>query len=137
MSQFVKKEWGCENWLVNEPEYCAKELFVKAGKQCSLHYHPIKKETFRVYTGDVWLQYFPITVEDPLGVIGVIVQTVHGEQYHILPGVRHRFGATSDAVILEVSTHHDDADVVRLEPSGDLNLDAWDINDAHLRDFGV
>ena len=41
-----------------------------------------------------------------------------GESRTIEPRTPHRFSSTYGGSLLEVSTHHDDADVVRLEPSG-------------------
>lgn len=105
----VGKEWGIENILTNEPEYCAKELRIFAGKKSSLHYHQVKKETFIVERGLVRLER---------GGIEELLKP--GDSRTILPGTPHRFSSTYGAVLIEVSTHHDDADVVRLEPSGEL-----------------
>lgn len=106
----VRKTWGIENVLANEPEYCLKELRVFAGKKCSLHYHPIKKETFIVKRGLVMLerQGYQDELLKP------------GEARTILPGTPHRFSSIYGAVIMEVSTHHEDSDVVRIEASGVL-----------------
>ena len=46
MTEIHKKGWGYENWLVNTELYCGKILHFNHGKQCSLHYHKIKDETF-------------------------------------------------------------------------------------------
>jgi mannose-6-phosphate isomerase-like protein (cupin superfamily) len=106
----VDKAWGYEVVICNEKEYCAKFLHIDAGKKCSLHSHPVKKETFFVQSGLVMLERegFP---EELLK---------FGESRTILPGTNHRFSSHRGATILEISTHHDDADVVRIEPSGDL-----------------
>jgi len=119
----VIKEWGTEYWLVNEPEYCAKYLDLKVGKQCSLHYHPIKKETFVVETGLVKLQRLLIVGDTIIETLTEHLQA--GDSRTILPGTPHRFCAEGDygARILEVSTHHSDEDVTRLEPSGDITGD--------------
>ncbi len=103
----VRKLWGWEFWILNEPEYCAKILKIMPGFQCSLHYHNIKKETFAVIHGIVKLE-----------VPNATIQLGSGDHYTLDPGRAHRFSSGPDgATILEVSTHHDDADVVRLEES--------------------
>ena len=110
MAETIKKAWGFEDVLVNEAEYCAKRLWIHPGKQCSLHYHKIKKETFLVEKGVVELE-----LPDWQG------QLREGEMAIVYPGEAHRFASLEGAVILEVSTHHDDSDVIRLEPSGEIH----------------
>lgn len=106
----VKKLWGKEVWIVNNDSYCLKALIVSPGTCCSLHYHPIKDETFIVNKGHCGLQ---------LGDERMSLRK--GDQVRILPGTPHRFwvpfGVQEECVILEVSTHHDDNDVVRIEES--------------------
>ena len=107
----VDKLWGHEEILVNEPEYCCKRLYLNPGFQCSLHYHRIKKETFIVEKGAIRLKHGE----------EIMVLDRYDAPRTILPNTPHRFNAFRDpAVILEVSTHHDDEDVVRLEPSRKL-----------------
>ena len=103
----VEKVWGREIWLVNEPEYCCKLLKLNKGASGSLHYHRLKKETFIIRKGKV-------TVE--LDALHLILD--EGDPpYTILPGQVHRMTGLEDSIILEVSTYHDDDDVVRLEAS--------------------
>ena len=111
--KIVRKVWGYENILVNEPEYCCKELHIYAKKKCSLHYHKRKKETFVVQSGLVRLEQRDLR-DAPIDELLKV-----GEQRTIMPMTPHRFSSTYGAVLLEVSTRHDDADVVRIEPSGD------------------
>jgi mannose-6-phosphate isomerase-like protein (cupin superfamily) len=100
------KAWGQEEVICNEPEYCAKYLHIDAGFQSSLHMHLTKKETFRVLSGIVHLELAgERTILSP------------GDIVTILPHRYHRFSSAAGATILEVSTHHSDDDVVRLEPS--------------------
>lgn len=103
----VPKVWGSETWIVNEPEYCAKMLEIKKGAKGSLHYHPVKKETFIMATGEIKLE------------VGNHEFTLNAGSAPVtlLPGTHHRFTGITDASILEISTHHDDSDVVRLEIS--------------------
>ena len=112
----VDKAWGQEIWLVNNERYCAKLLHINAGWQCSLHYHPIKKETFIVLDGGINLE---------LGLIGnptygtTNTYLVAGESWTLEPNTPHRFSSYTDqpAVVLEISSTHSDDDVVRLEES--------------------
>ena len=112
---FVKKAWGCETWLVNEEEYCAKILEIIPGYQCSLHRHEIKKETFIVQAGVVRLEQ--------RGVRGEVIDEmlVEGDSRTIMPKTPHRFSSHNGATILEVSTHHSDSDVVRYTDSGKIS----------------
>lgn len=101
----VDKVWGCEEWIVNR-DYCGKLLRISKGWQCSLHYHPIKHETFYLLGGRVLITRGECKFE--LERNGTV---------EIPPGTIHRFAGIVDSVILEISSHHDDNDVVRLEES--------------------
>ncbi len=103
----VDKVWGQEVWLVNETEYCLKILEIKAGAAGSLHYHRIKKETFILQKGKILLQ-----IGNEGYLLGKDIKPMT-----INPKTPHRIIGIEDSLILEVSTHHDDADVERLEPS--------------------
>lgn len=111
----VDKLWGYELWLVNNEKYCAKILKINPGYQCSLHYHKVKDETFYVLTGTVHLEE-----EYPDRYPRVWRVLIAGDSHRIYPGTPHRFYTTSQtgATVLEISTHHDEGDVVRLEESG-------------------
>lgn len=106
----VDKVWGVEEWLVNDEDmgYCVKRMTLNPGFQCSLHYHNNKDETFYVLNGFVMLN-----------VDGINHRLGAGDYCRIKPGSLHRFKAVDGpASMLESSTFHDDADVVRLEDSG-------------------
>ncbi len=100
----VDKVWGYEEWLVNNDKYCGKLLHIDEGAKCSYHYHPIKQETFYCLGGRVEL-----TVNG--------VEFLLEEPYTINPNTPHSFYGITDAIILEVSTHHEEGDVVRLNES--------------------
>ena len=109
----IEKVWGREYVIENVPGwngfdkgYCSKILQLDPNCQCSLHYHPIKKETFFVLEGVVYLEALP-----------ELVVLAPGDKYLILPETKHRFSSYTGANILEISTAHSDEDVVRLEPS--------------------
>ncbi len=116
--KIVQKVWGTEIWLVNEPEYCAKHLIITPGYQCSLHLHPVKKETFVVESGIVKLEQ-----RDVRGV-PIVEFLVADDSRTIMPKTPHRFSSEYGAVILEVSTHHEDSDVIRLEDSRKIDADS-------------
>lgn len=106
----VDKVWGRERWIVNNDLYCAKILDLTAGGCSSLHYHKIKDETFHILEGCCYLL-----------LNGKLLTLYRGATVRIEPGVQHRFYCSTEMLggckILEISTHHDDEDVVRLEES--------------------
>lgn len=108
----VPKVWGIEYWLVNVPEYCSKLLVVNAGFQCSLHYHIKKRETFVLLAGDI-----DVTLRGGPDFTLASKKLSEGERCEIFPGLAHRFSSDNGAALLEISTHHDDSDVVRIAPS--------------------
>jgi mannose-6-phosphate isomerase-like protein (cupin superfamily) len=118
----IEKVWGFEEVWVNEPEYCFKILALKPGFTSSLHYHLKKKETFLVLKGYCYLEVWR----------GDQIEThklVSEDKITILPGQPHRFFlkeeigvgfgelVTQPCIIYEISTHHDDSDVVRKSES--------------------
>lgn len=113
----VAKLWGLEEWLVNNEKYCAKLLWITPGFQCSLHYHPIKAETFVALDGLVRVEYH-------IGkqVIQTILSGHRRDTLTIPPETPHRFWSmgAGGGLLLEISTTHDDADVVRIEPSREM-----------------
>lgn len=105
----VPKKWGKEIIIVNCPEYCGKLLCLDKGAVSSYHYHKDKKETFYCLKGQVGLN-------------------INGKDYMlnpwsrpktIYPEVPHSFTGISDSIVLEISTHHEDKDVIRLTESND------------------
>jgi len=102
-----KKVWGREIWIVNEPEYCGKFLCINRNAQSSMHYHKTKKETFYCLKGWVTLR---LDGKD-------YTLSPRSEPKTVLPNKKHQFLGITDAVILEISTHHSEKDVVRLAPS--------------------
>lgn len=106
----VDKLWGAEGWVTNG-DRCYKLLLLNHGYCCSLHYHKIKSESFRVLRGTVFIF---------LDGRGLILEV--GDEVNVPPGYKHRFYSITDtAVILETSTRHDDDDTYRIEDSKVLN----------------
>lgn len=112
--ELISKMWGSEEVVTNTEHYCFKYLHLSSNGCSSLHYHQFKDETFMVHTGKVNVQ---------IGQEVVLLEP--GELIRIKPGTHHRFWSGErgqGAVIIEVSTHHDDSDVVRIESSRLLPL---------------
>ena len=82
-------------------------LEINKGASGSLHYQPEKKETLIVATGRIELEYGNQRLK----------MTAGPKAITILPGIPHRFTAIKPSTIMEISTHHDDQDVVRIEES--------------------
>ncbi|MFX0084298.1 MAG: cupin domain-containing protein [Candidatus Hodarchaeota archaeon] len=108
--------WGHEEWLENNELYCAKYLCLNKGYYSSLHCHLKKDETFIIMEGTVGLEILR-TFDETVKSIEYH-QMKPGDAYRIKPGTFHRFNSISDkSKILEVSTHHEDSDTIRLEKS--------------------
>lgn len=113
--------WGRELRMVNRSatadcsaEYCGKLIELTYPARSSIHYHKEKTETFIVLNGVVTIQ-----LGNAMRDYGV------GEQVTIYPGQKHSFMIARKnngrkALILEVSTHHEDEDTYRVEPSVNL-----------------
>jgi len=109
----VEKTWGYERWIINTPDYCGKELFVKFLRRSSkgkYHYHILKDETFYVIFGRLKLDY----------VDRDIFRTIYletNQAFRIEPGVKHRFTTMSiyGCKFIEFSTEHSDDDSYRGE----------------------
>ena len=106
----VDKNWGYEDWVVNNELYCFKKLFVKKGYQCSIHWHKVKDETFHIERGVLKLELFG---KDP-------IVLSEGCQYRLWPNKLHRFTAIEDTMIYEISTHHEDSDSYRVIKGGKI-----------------
>ena len=94
----IKKVWGREQIICNNPLYCSKILHLSQGYRCSIHHHKIKDETFYILKGKVLLEAG-----------GKDFAMEAGDAIRIPPGMKHRFTGITYVQILEVSTH-DSAD---------------------------
>jgi len=112
---YVEKEWGHEEWIVNNDLYCGKKLVLKKGYRCSLHYHKLKDETFYVLSGKILFE------TDYKGVKNSSV-VMAGDIVPIPITMIHRFTGLENSEIIEFSTHHREDDSYRLEPSGPAAL---------------
>lgn len=94
----VEKPWGWEILWAETPQYCAKILYIHAGKRLSLQYHDAKLETQCLIRGRALL-----ILEDEQGVLREI-EMEPGKGYTIRPFQKHRLVALEDAEIVEAST---------------------------------
>jgi mannose-6-phosphate isomerase-like protein (cupin superfamily) len=102
------KYWGSIETIVNAG-YTGKRLFFRKGKHSSLHFHCAKMETYFIHSGCLLVRLRAGRGEDrwfPLG---------PGTILNIPPGLMHQSGALEDTVIMEVSTHDEDADSFLVE----------------------
>ena len=104
----VEKKWGKEVWIINNKYYCGKFLYIHRGGQSSYHYHKKKMETFVCTDGSA-----KMIIDDKEFVLDRF-----SEPITIKPKTPHSFRSGLGAVLVEVSTHHDEKDVVRLTESG-------------------
>jgi mannose-6-phosphate isomerase len=103
--EIINKPWGHEKIWAQTKDYVGKILFIKAGHRLSKQYHEVKEETILVTQGTLCVY----DGEDK------VTHVYPGENFHVVPGQVHRFGASySNVEIIEVSTNHLE-DVVRLE----------------------
>jgi quercetin dioxygenase-like cupin family protein len=108
--KIVPKVWGEERWIVNRG-YCGKLLVLKKAFRCSIHYHKDKDETFYVNKGKVLLE-----------LDGNKIIMGPGQAQLVKPNQKHRFTGLEDSEIIEFSSHHEDSDSYRDEPSGPIDL---------------
>jgi rfaE bifunctional protein nucleotidyltransferase chain/domain len=111
----IPKNWGFEDVAVNTGAYCGKRMLVKEQRRSSIHKHEKKDETLMVGgEGLVWFEMGP----EPAKMSGFWMQ--ENDRARVEPGTWHRFTAMRDALLYEFSTHHEDSDVVREVPSGEV-----------------
>ena len=113
----VNKKWGYEIVIENNSQYCGKHLHVIPGKQCSVHYHKNKKETFYVIDGELILEYSDSLDKQDWESYYILTKHLQkGDSFTIEPLVAHRFrsATNSSCDFIEISTHHDDSDSYRI-----------------------
>lgn len=110
----ISKMWGREVVLHNDA-YCAKLLQYDGVRTSSLHYHPIKHETFCVVKGTFEIEWYDL--EAPQHAQKEVFGP--GKCLVLFPNTVHRVKCLSPdgGLIFEASSHDDPEDCVRLEPS--------------------
>lgn len=125
----IKKEGLQIITYVNNDRYCAKELIMLPKQTCPEHYHPPignlpgKMETFRCRWGIVYLyvdgeettqnHISPPNGKEKVYTVKHEIVLHPGEQFTIMPGVKHWFQAGEDGAIVSEfsSTSRDEYDV--------------------------
>ena len=109
-TEFHKKGWGYELWMVNCDKYCGKILHFDAGKKCSWHYHKVKHETFYLQSGKLLITY---SEEDDIS--KAKTKTMMPEDVmEIYQGLRHQMTSLEDSDLIEISTQHFEDDSYRV-----------------------
>jgi len=104
----IEKPWGHEIIWAKTEKYVGKKLFIKKGHRLSRQFHEKKDETIIVESGILTLE---IGSESNVET----TKLEKNENFHIYPGLVHRFCAIeTDVLLCEVSTPEIE-DVVRLE----------------------
>jgi len=109
-AKHIPKPWGFEEIICNNDKYCGKLLHINAGQSTSWHYHKKKDEHFHVQHGRLVLYYG----EDLDMNRAEVVTLYEGEGFHIPVGLIHKLVAPVETVVLEISTHYEDSDSIRL-----------------------
>ena len=109
-TEFHKKGWGHELWMVNCDKYCGKILHFETGKKCSWHYHKVKHETFYLQSGKLLITYGE---EDDISKAKSKTM-VPGDVMEIHQGLRHQMTALEDSDLIEISTQHFEDDSYRV-----------------------
>lgn len=113
---FVSKGWGYEKWICNSEKYCGKILHFVKDRQCSLHYHKLKDETFYVSKGLVRISYQgidPDNIPEDITLCQAILSK--GDYFHVPIHTAHQIFALEDSEIIEFSTQHFDEDSHRIQ----------------------
>ena len=102
------KGWGIEKVVHNNSNYCVKLLEVNEGKECSLHYHRRKEESFLVLEGSLEICFEQDGQRE-------IVVLEKGESVDIPEYLPHKFKALKASRILEASNQDlEEDDLVRV-----------------------
>ena len=91
--------------IVNHSSHCGKWLVMFKGQTCPKHKHPVKAETFFCHSGKIEL-----ILPDQKIILNP------GESYTIEQMTDHEFIALADSVVLEISSHSDDATDIFTDP---------------------
>lgn len=119
----VNKKWGYEVWLQKDGGrkigYCGKILYFYPNSNGSMHKHPMKTETLYVVEGEGELIQPTDYLEGAKAEIAFTSLALEeGDIFHIPSGSWHSFKTNaSPLMLMEVSTPHEDDDVVRFYES--------------------
>ena len=111
--QVVNKTWGSEIRIVDNEEnnYSGKLLNINQNESTSTHFHSKKHKTFYVLTGTLHVE-----VIEPESAELMNYSIDSEETFEIEQNIAHKLYAKDSGVtVIEISTHHDDGDVYRVQ----------------------
>lgn len=125
--EFIPKGWGWESVIVNKDEYCGKLLFFKKGRQCSIHFHLKKVETFYIQYGNLRVELLPYEKWNEVDHLdfselkklwdahSYTITMEEGDVLDIPRKTIHRMYGIKDSLMLEFSTRHYEDDSYRVQ----------------------
>lgn len=122
-AKIVKKVWGLESHITNNPDFCLKYLIFFKGGKLSLHAHTIKKELFHCLMGKFGVTLLKDGKEEKF-----LIKA--GDKIMLEPGTFHSLEAFKNSIIVEVSTQDFPEDSHRLIESS-FNED----NDSNIKEY--
>ncbi len=112
LKKYIPKPWGSELIWAETKDYVGKLITIDHGHKLSRQYHNFKEETIYILAGILILE---VGIGDNIE----RHELREGDNFHIQPGLIHRFMADCGCVeIMEVSTTQL-GDVIRLEDDYD------------------
>ena len=112
----VEKGWGHEEIWVTNDQYCSKLMHFNQGAKFSMHFHSVKKETWRVMSGKFLIRYIQTSNAQVFE-----YEATEGTIHHNDPLSPHQVICLEAGTILEVSTADSVGDNYRVLP-GDSQL---------------
>lgn len=118
---YVEKDWGHEDWLWNG-RYCGKKLLIHKNKSTEWVYHRVKDKVLYVESGHVELTYGWDSDPSSAATLSMTADMA----FHVPPGMYHSAKGLAESKLLELSTHHNEKDVLTAttEPDYDGETDA-------------
>lgn len=121
--KFVSRPWGFEKIVENNEFYCGKFLFCAKGEKSDLKYYKTKKQTFYLHSGKIEVRFsdeiekLQKSLSSGSSFLYDILEKEtlnQGDTFYIPPRRAHQIIFLEDSEIFEVSSFHDDLDIVRL-----------------------
>lgn len=111
MIEIVNKGWGHEEIFASTEQYCGKILHFNQGGRCSMHFHALKHETWRVLSGEFIVEYLDVKTGRQQN------QNLNiGDVWVNPPLLPHRLVCLAEGDILEVSSEDRVEDNYRVSP---------------------
>ena len=105
---YVEQPWGHEDWIWNG-RYCGKKLTVHKNKSTDWIYHKVKDKVLYVESGSILLTY---GYDEDVLLASTLTLGIDAA-FHVPPGMFHSIKALEESRLLELSTHHNEKDVIR------------------------